>query len=89
MEIEGWAFTENESERQKEYQKRYQQIKDSDWIKITGVTRKHEQNTYHGIIQNSGVSHFDIALICDKGDVPFGADVKIMGNKFICNIWTN
>ena len=89
MHIKGWAFKENYVELSKKCMDRYNEIKHMRGI-ISKVSPQYGQTCYYGNLGEYTLTKEDIAILCDEGNVCFGASVEINSNKdFYCIIYTD
>jgi len=85
--IKGWAFTgaENEAKESAENQARYAEIAHHRGV-IANVSPRYGMTDYHGNVPE-GLDAKDIAILCDHGNVCFGATVDMSGATFKCTIF--
>lgn len=65
-----WAFSENESEKQKINYEIYQEIKDKAIVKFVGSGYAHSK--YKIVSNPDNLNITELALICDSGNLCFG-----------------
>lgn len=85
--IKGWAFEPNEKELSKQNSDRYAAISHLR-AAIGDRESRYGENRYHGTVP-AGLTPKDIAILCDDGNVCYGAYVDIVGDKFTCGIWND
>lgn len=91
MTLGGYAFM-NESQLQKDYWTRYNEIKqEANKIDIEMIRRTPGSNIYDGKVLEGGefLSELDIALILDKGNLCFGGECAKYENRFRCTVYTD
>jgi hypothetical protein len=85
--IKGWAFEPNEKELAKQNADRFSEIS-SRRPEVGERESRYGENRYHGKVP-AGLSPKDIAILCDEGNVCYGAYVDITGDNFVCGIWND
>ncbi len=85
--IDGWAFSDY-SVGERRY-KRYLEIKDLNWIEITGKRVLYTKHEYVGRILNPEITAEEILIICDKGNTCFGGYVERSKGSFRAEVYTD
>lgn len=92
MNIEGFAFKENESEIRENYLKRYKEI--SHHVSTIDMTRipSYGRGVFSGNLktdEEKKLTELDLCLIADRGNLCFGGYCDIKGDKFTGAYWTD
>ena len=90
MYVNGYAYRSNEQEEKIRRHKRYQEIKNLP-ILISKKETRYNKVVYSGTYKQveKEISEEDIALFCDDGNVPFGAQIECKDGWFTCTIYTD
>jgi hypothetical protein len=92
MDINGWAFTENEKAISCNRYSRYKELKalNQPLIKIDSRESGYAHKIYRGEVLMEGLSELDVLLLCDNGNTCFGGTCTINSNKkFVAKIYTD
>lgn len=86
--IEGWAFTADEEGGKRRYRDRYEAIKGRrrELVEAMGPT---VGAAHYWCRTSLDLSPEDLAILCDQGNVCFGAIVDIVGDSARVTIWTD
>ena len=85
MNIQGYAFAENEQELRDSNIKRYKEIQHLEQTLEITRTPQYGRGSFKGVLktdEEKALSEFDLALIADRGNLCFGGNCTKSGDTF-------
>lgn len=92
MNIEGYAFKENEKELQAKHSARFKELEHLIGKIDMQRTPAYGKGLFSGTLktdEEKKLTEFDLALLADSGNLCFGGYCTISGNKFSGAYWTD
>lgn len=90
MNIEGYAFKPDETERMEKIKKRYAEIAHLSKEMTIHKNPRYGRTEFHGTLDTDAakqLSETDIAIIADSGNLCFGGSCTKNGNRFRGEYW--